>query len=94
MTRTVDQLVAAGLVSREIPPADRRQVLLRVTPEGRAADLQALRAVYRINRRALDGIEEEDRRHFARLQQAMLSNLVADQALVRRLVEHARDGDD
>jgi DNA-binding MarR family transcriptional regulator len=93
MTRTVDQLVAASLVVRETPPEDRRQVLLRATPDGRAANGQALRAVYRINRQALDGIAEEDRRQFARLQQAMLSNLVADQALVRRLVQHTRDGD-
>ncbi|HXQ11555.1 MAG TPA: MarR family transcriptional regulator [Caulobacteraceae bacterium] len=94
MTRTVDQLVAGGLVSRETPPTDRRQVLLRVTPDGRTANQQALRAVYRVNRRALDGIEEEDQRRFARLQQAMLSNLVADAALVRRLVLHTRDGAD
>src|SRR5580704_9354552 len=31
MTRTVDQLVAGGLVERTTPPADRRQVLLSAT---------------------------------------------------------------
>jgi len=92
MTRTVDQLVSAGLVVRETPPEDRRQVLLRVTSDGRATNLQALRAVFRVNRRALDGLEEEDQRLFARMQQTMLSNLVSDDALLRRLVEHTRDG--
>lgn len=93
MTRTVDQLVAGGLVIRETPPEDRRQVLLHVTPEGRATNLQALRAVYRLNRHALDGIDEEDQRRFARLQQAMLGNLVGDDALLRRLLHHTRDED-
>ncbi|TVT52091.1 winged helix DNA-binding protein [Amycolatopsis rhizosphaerae] len=35
-SRIVDRLVGAGLVSRETDPGDRRHVLLRLTPEGRA----------------------------------------------------------
>src|SRR5262245_17134192 len=35
MTRTVDQLVAAGWVERATPPTDRRQVVLTITGEGR-----------------------------------------------------------
>ncbi|WAL65990.1 MarR family transcriptional regulator [Amycolatopsis cynarae] len=35
-SRIVDRLVGAGLVTREIDPGDRRHVLLRLTPEGRA----------------------------------------------------------
>jgi DNA-binding MarR family transcriptional regulator len=93
MTRTVDQLVAAGFVVRETPPEDRRQVLLRATGEGRATNLQALRAVFRVNRRALDGVEEEDQRLFARMQQTMLGNLIGNKALLRRLVEPTRDDD-
>ncbi|MGH3427900.1 MAG: MarR family winged helix-turn-helix transcriptional regulator [Mycobacteriales bacterium] len=91
MTRTVDQLVEGGLVVRETPPTDRRQVLLSITPAGRTANVQALRAVYRVNRRALDGLGEEVQRQFARTQQVMLANLVEDAALARRLIEHTRD---
>ena len=36
MTRLVGTLEAAGLVTREDHPSDRRQVLLRVAPAGRA----------------------------------------------------------
>jgi DNA-binding MarR family transcriptional regulator len=93
MTRTVDQLVTAGFVLRETPPTDRRQVLLRVTPAGRGANQQALRAVYQINRRALDGFDEQSQRQFARLEQRMVANLVPDPALTRRLLEHTRDDD-
>jgi DNA-binding MarR family transcriptional regulator len=37
MTRTVDALVAAGLVTRESVPGDRRMVRIAVTDEGRSA---------------------------------------------------------
>ena len=90
MTRTVDQLVAGGLVVRETPASDRRQVVLTVTQAGRSANQQALRAVYRINRRALDGLDEKAQRQFCRMQQAMVANLVEDPALARRLIEHTR----
>ncbi|HET6966622.1 MAG TPA: MarR family transcriptional regulator [Ornithinibacter sp.] len=36
MTRTVNALVGAGLVARADDPADGRQVILSLTPEGRA----------------------------------------------------------
>jgi MarR family transcriptional regulator, lower aerobic nicotinate degradation pathway regulator len=86
MTRTVDQLVAAGLVERETPSTDRRQVLLTVTAAGRSAHRRALQAVYRLNRRALDGLDDAAQRAFARAQQTMLANLIDDPKLVRRLL--------
>jgi DNA-binding MarR family transcriptional regulator len=91
MTRTVDQLVAGGLVERATPPADRRQVLLTLTAQGRSGHQQALRAVYRINRRALEGLPEDVQRSFARAQQAMLTNLIDDRDLTRRLLALRRD---
>jgi DNA-binding MarR family transcriptional regulator len=93
MTRTVDQLVSAGFVERETPATDRRQVLLRVTAAGKAVNQQGLRAVYRVNRRALEGLDEASQRQFARLEQSMVANLVPDPALARRLLEHTRDDD-
>jgi DNA-binding MarR family transcriptional regulator len=37
MSRTIDVLVRKAWVAREIDPADRRQVILTLTDEGRAA---------------------------------------------------------
>jgi DNA-binding MarR family transcriptional regulator len=94
MTRTVDQLFANGLVERTTPASDRRQVLLTATPAGRAVHQRALRAVYRVNRRTLEGIAEDDQRSLVRTKQAMLTNLVADPDLARRLLSLSRDDED
>jgi DNA-binding MarR family transcriptional regulator len=91
MTRTIDQLVATALVERATPPADRRQVLLSLTARGGSVHRQALRAVYRVNRRALEGIPEDTQRMVVRAKQAMLTNLVADRDLARRLLNLSRD---
>ncbi|HNY12208.1 MAG TPA: MarR family transcriptional regulator [Candidatus Wallbacteria bacterium] len=37
LSRTVESMVASGMVTREANKADRRQAILRVTPEGHAA---------------------------------------------------------
>ena len=94
MTRTVDQLFANGLVERTVPATDRRQVLLTVTGAGQALHQRALQAVYRVNRRALDGIPEEDQRIVVRAKQTMLTNLVGDRELARRLLNLSRDEED
>ncbi len=91
MTRTVDQLVAAGLVQRETPSRDRRQVLLTATAAGLAVHRRALQAVYRVNRRALEGLDEATQRLFARAQQTMLANLIDDPKLLRGLLALAPD---
>ena len=91
MTRTVDQLVATGLVERTTPPADRRQVLLSATKSGSAAHQKALQAVYRVNRRALETLPEDVQRTFARAQQTMLTNLIDDPELARRLLMLRRE---
>jgi DNA-binding MarR family transcriptional regulator len=59
LTRTVDQLVADGLVERVPSPADRRLVLLRLTAQGRAAAEQARAAANAANRRILEGVTED-----------------------------------
>jgi MarR family transcriptional regulator, lower aerobic nicotinate degradation pathway regulator len=94
MTRTVDQLVASGLVERATPPNDRRQVLLTVTVEGGAVTQQAHRAVYRINRRALAGLSDHVQRTVVRAHQSMLANIVDDPEVTRRLIVMRRgDGE-
>lgn len=54
MTRTVSALVQAGLVGREDNPADRRQVVLRLTDSGREQlrDVRARRDVWMSTRLA------------------------------------------
>lgn len=91
MTRTVDQLVASGFVERQTPSRDRRQVLLTVTPAGQSVHRKALQAVYRVNRRALEGLDESAQRAFARAQQAMLANLIEDPKLLHGLLALARE---
>jgi DNA-binding MarR family transcriptional regulator len=91
MTRTVDQLVAGGLVERTTPPADRRQVLLSATASGSATHRRALQAVYRVNRRALETLPEGVQRSFARAQQTMLTNLIDDPKLAQRLLMLRRE---
>jgi DNA-binding MarR family transcriptional regulator len=68
-------------------------VLLTVTPAGRALHQRALRAVYRVNRRALETIPEEVQRTMVRAKQTMLTNLVGDADLAQRLLFLSREED-
>jgi len=90
MTRTIDHLVAGGLVDRETPREDRRQVVLTLTAEGRRLCRRSLRAVYRVNRELLEVLAESDQRVVARALEAFLHRLVDDPDLRRRLT--LRDG--
>jgi DNA-binding MarR family transcriptional regulator len=90
LTRTVDQLVEGGLVERTTPREDRRQVVLTLTGEGRRVCKRSLRAVFRVNRELLDGLDESDQRTFARALEAFLGRLIDDPRLLRRLT--LRDG--
>lgn len=60
MTSRLDRLVAAGLVTREVDHADRRRVLIRPTPAGRAAwDKHIFEGMER-DRRMLDALSHEE----------------------------------
>lgn len=85
LTRTVDQLVDAGLVKRATPREDRRQVVLTLTNDGRRLCKRSLRAVFHVNRELLEGLAEADQRTFARALEAFLGRLVDDQQLLQRL---------
>jgi DNA-binding MarR family transcriptional regulator len=86
LTRTVDQLVDAGLVERATPREDRRQVVLTLTQDGAEACRASLRAIFRVNRELLADLAEEDQRGVARALEAFLSRLVEDEDLLRRLM--------
>jgi DNA-binding MarR family transcriptional regulator len=82
LTRVIDKMTAAGLVSRERPEDNRRVVLVSITPEGRST-LQAARRVHR------DGI----RRHFTEhLSDAELTKLARVLDKVRTHVRPLRPG--
>jgi DNA-binding MarR family transcriptional regulator len=82
LTRVIDKMTAAGLVSRERPEDNRRVVLVSITPQG-LATLQASRRVHR------DGI----RRHFTEhLSDAELTKLARTLEKVRTHVRPLRPG--
>jgi DNA-binding MarR family transcriptional regulator len=95
MTRIVDQLVEAGLVERETPKADRRQVVLTLTDKGRAASRESLKVIWRHNGRLLDGVAEARQREMARGLEAFIGRLIDDAPLLARLrFDALRAGDD
>jgi DNA-binding MarR family transcriptional regulator len=86
MTRTVDQLVASGLIERATSASDRRLVLLTLTEQGQQAYRQAISIVHELNRRIVQEIPEDAQRTVARAKQRMVSNLVDDPEMVQRLL--------
>lgn len=67
MTNRIDRLEARGLVERRPVPADRRGVMVRLTPTGRARVDAALEDLLRVERGLLADLPEEDRRTLADL---------------------------
>lgn len=75
LTRTADQLIDAGLVTRCGNPNDRRIVRLEMTDAGQAAFEQALVEMRRFNRTALEGVAIEDQDHLRDTLRAVLANI-------------------
>jgi len=75
LTRTADQLIDAGLVSRCGLPGDRRIVRLEMTEEGEAIFETALVEMRRFNRQALEGVSTEDQDHLRATLRAVLANI-------------------
>jgi DNA-binding MarR family transcriptional regulator len=65
MTNRVDRLEAKGLVVRMPDPDDRRGVLVRLTPEGRARVDAALEGLLDQERRLLDRLSPSERKSLA-----------------------------
>ncbi|HEX8191580.1 MAG TPA: MarR family transcriptional regulator [Allosphingosinicella sp.] len=66
MTRIVDALVAAGLVTRDTDPADRRMVRIAATEEGRAVLEEGRRRRVAAIADRLSGLAESERRALER----------------------------
>ncbi|MEI7055690.1 MarR family transcriptional regulator [Nocardioides sp. CCNWLW239] len=68
MTNRVDRLAGRGLVERLPDPADRRGVLVRLTPDGKATVDSAFEALLAAEREFLDGLSDD--------QQSQLTDLL------------------
>ena len=67
MTNRIDRLEARGLVERGPAPDDRRGVLVRLTPSGRARVDAALGDLLDVERQLLTALPEADRARLAEL---------------------------
>lgn len=75
ITARLDRLVAKGLVTREIDPANRRSVLVTLTPEGKRL-VDRLLAVHVTNEdRLLEPLPPADREQLAGLLRRLLAGL-------------------
>lgn len=78
LTRTMDQLVAAGLVNRTGHPEDRRQTLVSLTPEGQAAYDDAVATAMSFNDKALKGVTGEEIAVLERILGKVVRNVIDD----------------
>ncbi len=90
LTRSVDQLVEAGLVDRHVPPTDRRVVLLTLTTLGEQTYSLAVNLLLDFNREALAGVAMEDQRVMARGLEQILINLIPDQEEAIAVIDFGR----
>jgi DNA-binding MarR family transcriptional regulator len=90
LTREVDQLVALGLIERTTPANDRRRVCLALTPTGEKVYRRGVPAVLEASRQALNGVDPETLREFARLLQIILRNQIDDADWADDLISYGR----
>ena len=73
MTNRVDRLAGRGLVERHPDPGDRRGVIVRLTPEGKAAVDGAFAALLAAERDLLAGLTPRDQQRLAGLLRGLLA---------------------
>jgi DNA-binding MarR family transcriptional regulator len=73
MTNRVDRLAARGLVERYPDPDDRRGVIVRLTPEGKATVDGAFAALLEAERELLAQLPARDQHQLARLLRSLLA---------------------
>ncbi|MFE3998442.1 MarR family winged helix-turn-helix transcriptional regulator [Nocardioides sp. YIM B13467] len=72
MTNRVDRLASRGLVERLPDPADRRGVLVRLTPDGKATVDSAFEALLAAEREFLDGLSDDQQNQLTDLLRRLL----------------------
>ena len=83
--RVIDRLEADGLATRERDPADRRGVLVRLTPAGERAGAAVLAARANALSEALAALDEPDRRALAELAEGILAGLTTGRRSARAI---------
>ncbi len=91
LTRSVDHLVVEGLVDRHVPPKDRRQVVLTLTPAGLEIYDKAASLLMDYNRRLVRGIAPEAQRDLTRTMEAVLFNLFDNPAEPEAIIKFGRE---
>jgi MarR family transcriptional regulator, lower aerobic nicotinate degradation pathway regulator len=78
LTRSIDGLIADGLVAREASPSDRRIVVVCLTAAGREL-LEKIRGEIRpLNREVCSNLTEEEQAAMTRYLQKMLTGLIVE----------------
>jgi DNA-binding MarR family transcriptional regulator len=90
LTRSVDQLVAYGLVERWTPPSDRRRVNLGLTEKGEAIYGEAVKVLLSNNAGVLDGVDPERVREATRLLQGIVAAQAPDPRSAKDLLSFGR----
>lgn len=75
MTNRIDRLEARGFVRRVADPSDRRVVLVRLTPKGRAIVDETAETHYRLERELLAGLSPSEQASLARSLRRLLIDL-------------------
>ena len=90
LTRSVDQLVARGYVTRHTPEGDRRRVDLMLTDAGEATYMQAVEIIKRSNRTGLPEVDDVDLREVTRTLQRVVKLIVEDDKLATDIINFGR----
>ena len=90
LTRSVDQLVARGLVDRWTPERDRRQVNLALTEAGEAAYARAAAVLRARNAVVLKDVAGPELSGTTQVLQTVLTNFVAEPGLAEDLITFGR----
>jgi DNA-binding MarR family transcriptional regulator len=78
LTRSVDSLIADGLVGRRASPSDRRIVVVCLTEAGRALLDRIRQEIRPLNRQICDNLTTEEQATMTRYLQKMLSGLIVE----------------
>jgi DNA-binding MarR family transcriptional regulator len=84
MTNRLDKLEAAGFVSRHADPADRRGVIVELTPSGREVLDRYIGVQAAREKHLLSAMSAEDKRELSRLLRKLLASVEARAAVVKR----------
>ena len=88
LTRTIDQLVADGLVHRAPSPTDRRVIRLSLSEAGEQMVVQAREASHDYNNRMLAEVPDDRRIAALRLLQQVVGNMIDDDDIAQGVLTY------